>query len=231
MTEKQRLTAKDADWLRFHPEWRNRRWLRLFACACCRMMLPVLPIEPAFESAIAAAEDYAEEDKNQAAAVGKRTAVRAAMKPHFQIDTHDRILEINANHRLHIAQNFLFDLSDGALEDFPLRLGEFETFFQGQPAGKRLTRAGVRSFQAHFLRDIYENPFREVVFDPKWRTATVIGVAQKMYDRRVFDAMPILADALQDAGCESDDILDHCRDEKLPHVRGCWVIDRVLKLR
>jgi hypothetical protein len=40
--------------------------------------------------------------------------------------------------------------------------------------------------------------------------------------------MPILADALQDAGCENADILDHCRDAKATHVRGCWVVDLVL---
>ena len=49
-----------------------------------------------------------------------------------------------------------------------------------------------------------------------------------MYESRDFSAMPILADALQDAGCDSDDILSHCRDTSLPHVRGCWVVDLVL---
>jgi hypothetical protein len=40
--------------------------------------------------------------------------------------------------------------------------------------------------------------------------------------------MPILADALQDAGCDSDELLSHCRDASQPHVRGCWVVDQVL---
>jgi hypothetical protein len=48
-----------------------------------------------------------------------------------------------------------------------------------------------------------------------------------MYEARDFSAMPILADALQDAGCDNDDILDHCRGPG-PHVRGCWVVDLVL---
>jgi hypothetical protein len=48
-----------------------------------------------------------------------------------------------------------------------------------------------------------------------------------IYDSRDFSAMPILADALQDAGCENTDILDHCRGSG-PHVRGCWVVDLVL---
>ena len=48
-----------------------------------------------------------------------------------------------------------------------------------------------------------------------------------MYASRDFSPMPILADALQDAGCDSADILDHCRGSG-PHVRGCWVVDLVL---
>jgi hypothetical protein len=40
--------------------------------------------------------------------------------------------------------------------------------------------------------------------------------------------MLILADALQDAGCDNDDILNHCRDANVTHVRGCWVVDLAL---
>ena len=53
-------------------------------------------------------------------------------------------------------------------------------------------------------------------------------LARTMYDSREFSAMPILADALQDAGCDNDDILAHCRDANQVHVRGCWVVDLVL---
>jgi hypothetical protein len=53
-------------------------------------------------------------------------------------------------------------------------------------------------------------------------------LAQGIYDDKAFDRMPILADALQDAGCDSDDLLNHCRDTSLTHVRGCWVLDLVL---
>ena len=63
---------------------------------------------------------------------------------------------------------------------------------------------------------------------PAWRTDTVIALARQMYESRDFSAMPILADALQDAGCDSPDILDHCRDPHATHVRGCWVVDLVL---
>jgi hypothetical protein len=79
-----------------------------------------------------------------------------------------------------------------------------------------------------FLRDIFGNPFRSVSFSPAWRTDTAALLARQMYESREFSAMPILADALQDAGCDEPAILDHCRDPKQPHVRGCWVTDLVL---
>ncbi|MBX3397363.1 MAG: hypothetical protein KF873_01365 [Gemmataceae bacterium] len=78
------------------------------------------------------------------------------------------------------------------------------------------------------LHCLFGNPFRPVAFDPNWRTSTAIGLAQTMYDARDFGAMPILADALQDAGGEDAAILDHCRDAAGVHVRGCWVVDLVL---
>jgi len=82
--------------------------------------------------------------------------------------------------------------------------------------------------QADLVRDIFGNPFRPVAFDPAWRTDTAVALARQMYDSREFGAMPILADALQDAGCEDEQVLNHCRDATAPHVRGCWVVDLVL---
>lgn len=78
------------------------------------------------------------------------------------------------------------------------------------------------------LHDICGNPFRPVTFSPSWRTDTALSLARTMYDSRDFSAMPILADALQDAGCDNDDILSHCRDPQQAHVRGCWVVDLLL---
>ena len=53
-------------------------------------------------------------------------------------------------------------------------------------------------------------------------------LARQKYEKRDLGAMPILADALQDAGCDIDDVLSHCRDASATHVRGCWVVDLVL---
>jgi hypothetical protein len=83
------------------------------------------------------------------------------------------------------------------------------------------------SILSNYVRDIFGNPFRPVAFAPEWRTDSAIAIAKQMYESRDFSAMPILADALQDAGCDNDAILSHCRGPG-PHVRGCWVVDLVL---
>jgi hypothetical protein len=59
-----------------------------------------------------------------------------------------------------------------------------------------------------------------------WRTSSV-EMAQRMYDSRDFSDMPVLADALEEAGCTEADILAHCRRPG-EHTRGCWVLDLLL---
>jgi hypothetical protein len=81
--------------------------------------------------------------------------------------------------------------------------------------------------QKAIVLDIFGNPFRPVVLDALWLTSTVVSLARQMYESRDFSAMPILADALMDAGCENAEVLDHCRGPG-PHVRGCWVVDLLL---
>ena len=88
--------------------------------------------------------------------------------------------------------------------------------------------AAFSNTQCVLLREIFGNPFQPVAFDPAWRTDTAVSLARQMYESREFSAMPILADALQDAGCENSDILNHCRDANATHVRGCWVVDLLL---
>jgi hypothetical protein len=77
------------------------------------------------------------------------------------------------------------------------------------------------------FRDIFGNPFRPVTINPAWRTSNVTALAQSIYADRAFNRMPILADALEDAGCDNADILNHCRQPG-EHVRGCWVVDLLL---
>jgi hypothetical protein len=90
-----------------------------------------------------------------------------------------------------------------------------------------LAREAERGVLATLLRDIFGNPFRPLSADPSWLTSTVVALASQMHESRDFSALPILADALQDAGCDNEHVLNHCRGPG-PHVRGCWVVDLVL---
>jgi hypothetical protein len=81
--------------------------------------------------------------------------------------------------------------------------------------------------QTHLLRDIFGNPFRPVTLDPTWKTPAVVQLARSLYEERRFTDMPVLADALEEAGCQDAAVLGHCRGSG-PHVRGCWVVDLLL---
>jgi hypothetical protein len=85
--------------------------------------------------------------------------------------------------------------------------------------------------QAVILRCILGNPFRPLQpLDPswlKWNGGTIRHIAEGIYEERAFDRLPILADALEEAGCTDPDILSHLRGPG-PHVRGCWPVDLIL---
>jgi hypothetical protein len=79
----------------------------------------------------------------------------------------------------------------------------------------------------NILRDIFGNPFRPATIDPSWlawNDGLIVKLAQGIFEDRAFDRMPILADALEEAGCTDEVIFGHCRQEG-EHVRGCWLMD------
>jgi hypothetical protein len=81
--------------------------------------------------------------------------------------------------------------------------------------------------QAELLRCIVGNPFRPIRPDPAWQTPNAMTLAQAIYEDRAFDRLPLLANALEEAGCDDPDILNHLRGPG-PHVRGCWSLDLIL---
>lgn len=96
--------------------------------------------------------------------------------------------------------------------------------------GEHRVREG--SAQVHLLREIIGNPFRPVALAPELLTANAglaVALARTIYDERAFERLPILGDALEDAGCADATILDHCRGPNC-HVRGCWLLDLILGL-
>jgi hypothetical protein len=96
-------------------------------------------------------------------------------------------------------------------------------------------RAGAVVFEGQrwrceLLRDIAGNPFRPVAASPAWLAwdgGKLRRLAAGLYEDRQFGGLPVLADALEDAGCTDADLLDHCRSGG-PHARGCWALDLLL---
>src|SRR5262249_39772461 len=94
--------------------------------------------------------------------------------------------------------------------------------------GREGARRAEAAALARLLRDVVGNPFRPPRVDPAWLAAGVaVPLAEAIYDERAFDRLPILADALGDAGCSDAERLAHLRSRG-PHVRGCWAVDLVL---
>ncbi|QEL20038.1 hypothetical protein [Limnoglobus roseus] len=136
----------------------------------------------------------------------------------------------------------LADLSAGA-KNKRLEIAKAEeivrrTDEQGQTRGledEDVADRAVRKALGRFLHELVGNPFGDYRFEDAWRTDTVIGLAKGIDDERAFDRMPILADALLDADCDSEAVLRHLRGtekhttEKASHARGCWVLDRILR--
>jgi hypothetical protein len=87
-----------------------------------------------------------------------------------------------------------------------------------------------RTIAARLLREIVGNPFRPVVIDSTWHAwdgGLIPALAGTIYQDRAWDRLPILADALEDAGCTDAALLEHLRGPG-PHVRGCWALDAIL---
>jgi hypothetical protein len=72
-----------------------------------------------------------------------------------------------------------------------------------------------------------DQPGRSRVLSPDWRASAVLGLARGVRAERAFDRLPILADALEEVGCDDADVLAHCRADE-PHGRDCWVTEWLL---
>jgi hypothetical protein len=84
--------------------------------------------------------------------------------------------------------------------------------------------------QCVWLRDLFGNPFRPATIHSsclRWNDRSIPKLAQSIYKDHAFDRLPVLGDALEEAGCTNADILSHCRQPE-EHFRGCWVVDLIL---
>jgi hypothetical protein len=111
----------------------------------------------------------------------------------------------------------------------PAQWGALEAARQVRQCGL-VDKEQEQASQIALLRCIFSNPFHAITLDPAWLTwqgGLLVSMARRMYDSRNFVDMPVLADALEEAGCSDVDILAHCRQPG-PHVRGCWAVDLLL---
>jgi hypothetical protein len=194
------------------------RKLRLFACACARHVESWLWGEEASWRAISVAEEFADglRGSNDLASAQAEIVPRLELYPGEPIyDAAYQACGASAEETAGLASFYAANVSTR-----PCTSPEHDV------EAKKVRELEL-AYQADLFRDIFGNPFRPVAFDPSWHTSTAAAIAKGMYDSRDFAAMPLLADALQDAGCADDRILDHCRGPG-PHVKGCWVVDLVL---
>jgi hypothetical protein len=215
MTEAEWLACDDLQQLikaRRHAGYDRK--LRLFACACVRNVNDRLP-DGAWLTAVEIAERFADAPGCRADLDDMyHTATRAWGEANQEwsaiISTGMSVLSPEAGHAalLASAHSCKVGLPKGTIS-------------------RKVAMAAVRQRNLILFRCVFGNPFRPVTFAPEWRTDTAVALAAQMYEAPDFSALPILADALQDAGCDNEDVLSHCRGGG-PHGRGCWVVDLVL---
>jgi hypothetical protein len=189
------------------------RKLRLFACACCLRIWHMLTDERS-RKAVKVGELFADGKVDERELAAAKVAANSA---HFEAAT-PAIFSPAA----HAA----------ACAFYTATAPPILTFAAANRAASSLglEKEAEQKEQASLFRDILGNPFRPVFADTSWlawNDDTIPKLAQAIYDDRAFDRLPILADALEDAGCDNADILAHCRGPG-PHVRGCWVVDLLL---
>lgn len=189
----------------------SQRKLRLFACACCRDIWHLIPSKAA-RRAVEASEDYAN------GRIRRKDLLQVREQARRQGTGLSQRAVLAASRGSGISATWVARLAAEAKE----RAGKRRSHSCGSTASPN---------QCHWLRDIIGPlPFRRIFTDPEWfnRGIAILPMARRIYQDRAFDQLPILADALEESGCDHPDILEHCR-EPGPHVLGCWVLDLLLR--
>jgi hypothetical protein len=205
------------------------RKLRLFAVACCRRFLPLIR-DPRVGEALEVAERFADglvgdEERSDARKAAQQAAQVRGVTARPDAPKWER----------RAASLAYYAAARRAMEaawNVPLLAVEVRGWRAGgsNACNWQAIKADEGVIHTDLLRDIFGNPFRSVPIDPSWLTwngGTIPRLAEAIYDERRLSDLPILADALEEAGCSEPAILSHCRSDG-PHVRGCWVIDLLL---
>ena len=222
MTEQEWLRSTDAltMWRDLEGAVSNRK-SRLFAIACCRRIWPLL-LDQASRAAVELAERSADEPISESeldlASGSAEGAYEESMTDENGVFRPDEHPITSAAYAASYASNPVlrsFDVDEVMQAAVTASsIGAFEEFMA----------------QAKLLRDIVRNPWQTTPIELTWldwNDRLIVKLAQGIYEDRAFDRMPILGDALEDAGCTDAALLDHLRSPG-PHVRGCWALDLVL---
>jgi hypothetical protein len=214
--------------LKYMSRRASRRKIRLFACACARRVCKFLnESDSDSRTAIDASEDFAD-------GLIPAERMKAIIAKAHGATANSRHVDLSAEYsasRSHAALSAAWAARGIATRasNFAMRAMEYSAWEGDSGTEEKLGEQESRA-QLEIGRDIFANPFRLAIIDPDWltwRDGTVVKLAQTIYSDRRFDIMPILGDALHEAGCCDEAILDHCRGPN-NHVRGCWVVDLLL---
>jgi hypothetical protein len=195
----------------------SERKLRLLACACCRRVWHLLR-DPRSRRAVEVSERYADGQASQRELAEARTRAAGALE--------------GAGWAAYWAANTKASgpiCNVFAAASAPPRQEAWTT-----EADWASAEAARSLLQVKLVREVVGNPFRPGALGANtlgWHGGLVRHLAEGIYEEHAFERMPILGDALEDAGCTDEQILEHCRGGSghfEPHVRGCWVLDLIL---
>jgi hypothetical protein len=228
MTEAEWLACDDpTPMLDFLRGKASDRKIRLYATAWCRRGWAVLT-NPASQRAVEASERFADDPATlgelEAASGRAREQLRSA-GPRALPRSKAAVAHLGLLAAVWVSSPGAWDAAEAARAWWGTARSRAQS--EELDARERRERAGL-------LRDLFGNPFRPVNLSRSWLTPDVLPLAQAAYDNRTLPAgtleperLALLADALEEAGCDNADILGHLRGEG-PHVRGCWAVDLVL---
>jgi hypothetical protein len=200
------------------PVQLSDRRFRLFAVACCDAISQRFP-HPLSAAAVRCAERFADGEASAAelkAAQSVGAEAYQSVRSKYLSPVEQGNAETHADAQPDTRATLAAVATTTTLSDLGLR-GAFAG------VADELCPAEARRLLRCFYGEWHPAP----AFSPSWRSETAVALASAIYAERAFDRLPILADALEEAGCDHPDILSHCRGPG-PHARGCWVVDGVL---
>jgi hypothetical protein len=232
MTEDDWLTGfQPAALLLGKPVKVSERKLRLFAVACCRRIGARIP-DPLSRTALSLAERYADgqatEAERAATARRLRETIRSEAMTSSRRCAREAVWYTTRAGSMLLAMGAARAAATAAEEAVREQLGSAGWNFNIPELHKPIE--DEHTAQADLVREVLGNPFRRPELKPywlAWEDGIVVTLARTIYEESDFERLPILADALEEAGCTAAALLEHCRQPD-GHVRGCWVLDQLL---